>query len=675
MSYRLALARTVLFALLFGTAVYIGRRSALDHAGTSLVWPAAGVGAIWFCAQRFARTKWLDFVVLPVVLAAVMLATDAHPAQAAGYGVAGFVQASVFGVLLSRWRPGLWGGGGTEPMRAPRDLWALLGAAFGASVCGCAVGSLGEWLDKGRYPLELVVLSLARNTASILIIGSAGMFAGAALSRWGSWRLRLRLAGTSHWRILEYVGIVACTTGAYLAGFAYEDRLPLSFALLGWTVLVATRLSSPFVLLHNSVVGAIAVQYTLGGSGPFADVQDSAVRAVIVQLFVALVCVVGLALALGRDERRHLHNQLAREKDLLRAIIDSMADGLAVIEPDGRVSLRNPAVSTLLGGVTSPGDRMAGAGFYGLYHVDGTPVPDNDLAYLRALAGQDVHGVEMLVRNSGVPEGRFVKVNATALLRPDGSHRAVVLFHDVTAEHRHRDELTNFAGVVAHDLLNPLAGVDGWTSAVHESVAAAPPHPSLEQALDDLDRLSRTSARMRGLIDGLLAYTTARQATASPVPVDTVELVADVTSARADAAVAAGKVEPKFSIGVLPPVAADPVLLRQLLDNLIGNAIKYTAPGVTPFLTIDAHRAGDLVTFTIADNGIGIPQGQHAAIFGNFHRAHTSSTFLGTGLGLAICQRIVERHGGTISASDNPGGGSCFTFTLPAATVPVLAPA
>ncbi|MBB2948884.1 signal transduction histidine kinase [Actinoplanes lutulentus] len=673
MSYRLALARTVLFALFFGVAVYIGRRSALDHAGTSLVWPAAGVGAIWWCAQRFARTKWVDFVVLPLVLAAVMLATDAHPVQAAGFGVAGIVQATMFGVLLSRWRPGLWGGGGREPMRAPRDLWALLGAGFGASVCGCAIGSLGEWLDKSSYPLELAVLSLARNTASILIIGSAGMFAGAALSHRGSWRAFW--PRTSRWRVVEYVGIVACTTAAYLAGFAYEDRLPLSFALLGWTVLVATRLSSPFVLLHNSVVGAIAVQYTLGGSGPFADVADSAVRAVIVQLFVALVCVVGLALALGRDERRHLHNQLARDKDLLRAIIDSMADGLAVIEPDGRVSLRNPAVSTLLGGVTSPGDRMAGAEFYGLYHVDGTPFPDNDLAYLQALAGQDVHGVEMLVRNAGVPEGRFVKVNATALPRPDGSHRAVVLFHDVTAEHRHRDELTNFAGVVAHDLLNPLAGVDGWTSAVHESVAAAPPHPSLEQALDDLDRLSRTSARMRGLIDGLLAYTTARQATASPIPVDTFELVTDVTSARADAAVAAGKVEPKFSIGALPPVAADPVLLRQLLDNLIGNAIKYTAPGVTPFLTIDAHRAGDLVTFTIADNGIGIPHGQHAAIFGNFHRAHTSSNFLGTGLGLAICQRIVERHGGTISASDNPGGGSCFTFTLPAATVPVLASA
>lgn len=75
-----------------------------------------------------------------------------------------------------------------------------------------------------------------------------------------------------------------------------------------------------------------------------------------------------------------------------------------------------------------------------------------------------------------------------------------------------------------------------------------------------------------------------------------------------------------------------------------------------------------MVRVCVADNGIGIPEGQHDAIFANFHRAHLGSGYLGTGLGLAICQRIVERHGGTIAASDNPGGGSRFVFTLPAAT-------
>ncbi|BAL89951.1 putative multi-sensor signal transduction histidine kinase [Actinoplanes missouriensis 431] len=682
MSYRISLARTMLFALVYGVAVYTGRRAALDHSGDSLVWPSAGVGALWFCAQRHARTPWVDRVLLPLILVWVTLQTGAAPWEAVLYGMAGLTQATLFRRLLARLRPNLWGGAGAEPLRAPRDLWGLLAAAFGAAASACAVGSVGEWVHQGDYPLPATVMNLARNVTSILIIGSVGICVAGALAtvrsrfggRAGWWpRARSRLAGASPWRIAEHLAIVVGTTAAYLAGFAYEDRLPLSFAMLGWTVLVATRLSTPFVLVHNSVAAGIAVTFTRGGSGPFAHVPDPTVRAVMVQLFLALVALVGLALALGRDERRQLLTQLGHEKELLRAIIDSMADGLAVIEPDGRVSLRNPAVSHLLGGVTSPDDRMADPAWYGLHHVDGTPFPEDGLAYIRALAGEDVQGVEMLVRNAGVPEGRFITVTATSLPRPGGTRSAVVLFHDVTAEHRQRDELTSFAGVVAHDLLNPLTGVQGWTEAVHDSVAGAPPHPNLEQALTDLDRLSRTSARMRGLIDGLLAYTTARQATAEPISVDTAAVLADVTGARADAAVAAGQPEPKFTIGPAPPVCADPVLLRQLLDNLIGNAIKYTAPGVTPTLVIDASRTGDMVSIRIADNGVGIPAGQHTAIFGDFHRAHTDGRFLGTGLGLAICRRIVERHGGTITAEDNAGGGSCFTVTLPAA-VPAPAP-
>ncbi|WP_308285381.1 sensor histidine kinase [Actinoplanes hulinensis] len=140
---------------------------------------------------------------------------------------------------------------------------------------------------------------------------------------------------------------------------------------------------------------------------------------------------------------------------------------------------------------------------------------------------------------------------------------------------------------------------------------------------------------------------------------------------------ASGRPEPRFAIGELPAVQADPVLVRQLIDNLVGNAIKYTAPGVVPALRITAVQDETMVTVRIVDNGIGIPEGQHEAIFGNFHRAHVSGGYQGTGLGLAICRRIVERHGGTITATDDPAGGTCFTFTLPNghAAVPTAAAA
>jgi signal transduction histidine kinase len=119
-------------------------------------------------------------------------------------------------------------------------------------------------------------------------------------------------------------------------------------------------------------------------------------------------------------------------------------------------------------------------------------------------------------------------------------------------------------------------------------------------------------------------------------------------------------------------VHADPVVLRQLLHNLIGNAIRYNDPGRAARVDITTGTedlADGRVALCIADRGIGIPAGQHEAIFGSFHRAHTSTGIPGTGLGLAICRRIAERHGGTITAQDNPGGGTRITATLPAATI------
>ncbi|MFI1988482.1 ATP-binding protein [Actinoplanes sp. NPDC020271] len=683
--YRVSLARTLMFALLYAAAVYAGRCTAMVADGVSLIWPAAGVAVVWFCAHRDAPTRWLDTVLLAVILGVGNWRTGTPGEVSVVAAFVGLIQVWIFRWALRRWRPNLWGAGGRDPLRSPRDLWALLAVTVLTCVGTNLAGLLGRGLVTGSLPVALSVMSLARHIASILIIGAAGIHLGAWLSRRRDRPPPERPPPErpSPWRLAEIAGIFALSITGHIGAFAYEHGLPLSFALLGLTVLAGTRLRTPWILLHDVVVGTIALQCTLRGRGPFAQVADVGQRAVIVQLFGILVALVGLSLALGRDERTTLLTALAEEKteldtqkNLLTAVIDSMADGLAVIGADGRVTMRNPAVTDLLGGRRSPDDMLAGSEWYGLYRADGTRHADDELAYLRALAGQEVRGVDMLVRHPGMPDGRVVRVTATPLPHPDGTYSAVVLFHDVTAERRHRDELTNFAGVVAHDLLNPLASVEGWTAAALDALDGVPEHPNLDQAHADLARLTRASARMRGLIDGLLAYTTAREATVAPSPVDLAEVVADIAQARAEAAVAAGKPEPGFTIGALPPVQADPVLVRQLVDNLVGNAIKYTAPGVVPRLAISADTSGGMVTVRIVDNGIGIPEGQHDAIFGNFHRAHSGSAYLGTGLGLAICKRIVERHGGDISAADDPGGGSCFTFTLPAATAdhPRLAP-
>jgi signal transduction histidine kinase len=171
---------------------------------------------------------------------------------------------------------------------------------------------------------------------------------------------------------------------------------------------------------------------------------------------------------------------------------------------------------------------------------------------------------------------------------------------------------------------------------------------------------------MRHLINDLLNYTTARDATLVTADISLGDVVNDIAGARIDQAQSSGAPVPRFDLHDLHPVHADPVLVRQLLDNLISNAIKYTTSGDTPSIVITTRVIDNQVAVEVTDTGIGIPAGQHQHIFDNFYRAHRSGPYSGTGLGLGICKRIVERHEGTITAADNPHQpGSRFTFTLP----------
>ena len=115
-------------------------------------------------------------------------------------------------------------------------------------------------------------------------------------------------------------------------------------------------------------------------------------------------------------------------------------------------------------------------------------------------------------------------------------------------------------------------------------------------------------------------------------------------------------------------VWGDPGLVRQLFDNLLGNAVKYVAPGVRPRVDLRGTRDGDWLEVQISDNGIGIPADQREQVFETFHRAHAKG-YQGTGLGLAICRRIADRHGGSIHAEAGPrGAGTTFVVRLPAST-------
>jgi diguanylate cyclase (GGDEF)-like protein len=645
------LLRTVGFAALYVIATYAGRLTVLDQTNLSLVWPAAGVSAVWFLVQFESRWRSADVAALSLITVVVNMATGASLPLAAWFVLANVVQAGLFAWLVRRWV--------VQPLTRTRELWRLMAVALVSTAGGALIGPTGVWAVTGTYSWPATAVWMTRNTVSILVLAAV----------WFTWsharELRLRL---------EYVAVVALSVGAYTAVFGFNHHLPLAFTVIGLTVWAGSRLNTAFVVLHGLVFGTTAVLFTLHGSGSFAFIGSHPARALVAQAFVGMIAVVGLALALGRDERVALVRQLRTEQEatadqarLMTAIVNSMVEGLHVVDDQGRLLLRNPAVRRLMGGVVSDSEHIGRPDYYGLFHPDGTPVAPEDVPHRRALAGTDVRGMDILVRNPGVPQGRLLSVSSAVVPGDlNGARCAVTVFHDVTAERRHRDELAAFAGVVAHDLLNPLATVEGWTDWLTDALDE-PGTPDDPQARDGLGRIGRASRRMRGLIDDLLAYTTARDAALAPTVVDLDALAHDIADARIDQAESAGTPVPVFEIGELRPVYADPVLVRQLLENLVSNAVKYTAAGVVPRLRIGTSHADHLVTVTIEDNGIGIPAGEEESIFQSFHRAHRAAGYTGSGLGLGICRRIVERHGGTIAASAGPDGrGSRFTFTLPA---------
>lgn len=167
---------------------------------------------------------------------------------------------------------------------------------------------------------------------------------------------------------------------------------------------------------------------------------------------------------------------------------------------------------------------------------------------------------------------------------------------------------------------------------------------------------------MQKLIEALLSYSRVATRAAEFKRVDMNRVYAEASTN-----LSAFIVESKARVrsGELPAVSGDEIQLLQLLQNLIGNAVKFRKPGVTPEVQISAVREKEEWLFSVSDNGIGIEKEYFDRVFQIFQRLHSQAEYPGTGLGLAVCKKIVERHGGRIWVESAPGQGTTFFFTLP----------
>ena len=220
------------------------------------------------------------------------------------------------------------------------------------------------------------------------------------------------------------------------------------------------------------------------------------------------------------------------------------------------------------------------------------------------------------------------------------------------------EELESFAYSVSHDLRAPLRAMDGFSRALVEEAGPALP----AEAAGYAERISVAAARMGRLIDDLLRLSRVGRADLAHATFDLTVVAAEVVGALREA-------EPERAVEVeITPdlvVVGDPGLLRQLLENLLGNAWKFTRERPVAHIAFTGECRDGMMHLQVRDDGVGFDMAYAGKLFRAFERLHTEAEFSGTGIGLATAQRVVRRHGGRIRAEGAPGKGAVFSFELP----------
>lgn len=219
-------------------------------------------------------------------------------------------------------------------------------------------------------------------------------------------------------------------------------------------------------------------------------------------------------------------------------------------------------------------------------------------------------------------------------------------------------ELDQFAMIAGHDLQEPLRKIVAFGERLADECGAELD----DRGRDYVARMQNSATRMTELITDLLRYARVTSQARPFEPTDLNVVVADAVSDLEDRIT---RENGRVVTGDLPTIEADPTQIRQLIQNLVGNGLKFHRPDIDPEVTITAETGAERTAILIADNGIGFDPKYAGRIFQPFRRLHGKAAFEGTGMGLAICQKIAKRHGGEIDVVSAVDHGSTFKVILP----------
>ena len=419
----------------------------------------------------------------------------------------------------------------------------------------------------------------------------------------------------------------------------------LAVAIFGVTILVVFLVSNRIIRPINNMVGGVK---------KFLKTQhlDDVIPKEGWPELQVLVGVLNRLMLELQAYRAFQLNQIVEEKGKAQALIDTITDGVLLVEDRGSLIYANNAALNLLGiPRISPEVSIPRSVKNEAFFKELTGLMANKEKYQRVeLEAPLSNETSTAVKNFRMISNQFL---LATLKRPG----RVIIIRDVTGEKEIEKAKEEFFHMITHDMRAPLSTLQGYTELLMKKI---PSSPATDKYLSSMLYSSR---RLRGMIDDILNTTKLERGTMS-LQLDTVDAEAIITRVRDNHEPVAGPKGIKLAVtapAVKVQFTADPILLERVITNLMGNSLKFTPGGGS--ITLSTWETSEEVFFAVEDTGPGIPENKRLEIFEKYSQLEEHKS-MGFGLGLAMCKMTVELHKGRIWVESEVGKGSKFIFTV-----------
>ena len=576
---------------------------------------------------RLAALPWAVMCVVLVVLASVILTRQRASRVARLFCLMIFLVAGWFlgfAAMFSTTSPSL---------AAMLGRLAIASVAFlPAAVYDFTATSIRSYV---RHRAIVLGAWLAATLFAVLILATDVILDGTRQFPWGSYP---RAGRGCPLFFLYFFAVLAMQMFAYAAEYrrTHDERRRRRIL----------NLMASFAIVYLSVVDFI----------PMTGVDHRPIGYVPVFAFVVFA---------WRSIRSHRFQSITAARAAVE-ILDTMADALFVIDAEARVRVTNEAVRKLFGYAES---EILGKTIDTLEYVDPEASFSRTLGDM--LRRAPIRDEERVFRTKN-GERIDVSISVSSLHEREVEGGAVVIVRDIRERKRVEQEmldftiqlqqsnreLEDFAYVASHDLQEPLRKIQAFGDRLKVKYAET----LVGDGIDYLDRMQKAAGRMQALINDLLVFSRITTKAQPFAAVDLEEIAHEVVH---DLEVRIHQAGGEVIVGALPAIDADALQMRQLLQNLVGNGLKFHRPDLPPRVEISGKVFNNTAEITVSDNGIGFDEKYADRIFTMFERLHGRAAYEGTGIGLAICRKIAHRHGGEIRANSVPGAGARFVVTLP----------